>query len=109
MPLIITGGDNDVDCGSHHYGHNHVYHQLSLMDRRTIEHVRKHTTGLSFYPSPDKEAQSQSQLKADLAHLYVRHKTPDNPVVAFKGGSLLQDLGIPTWIWKTCSAPNLTT
>lgn len=73
-------------CSSYHYGHSYLYHQLSLRDRRTVQHTWKRITGLPFYPLPDEKARPQSQLKADLQCLYDQQKTPDKTIVAFKGG-----------------------
>ena len=40
------GAIGGKDCSSYHYGYTHLYHQLSLMDRRTVQHVRSRDPSL---------------------------------------------------------------
>jgi len=106
-------GWSDVDAkrmGCFHYSHNKSYAQLSDQDKRTVNFVQRHITGLPFYPSKkEKDIHTQDQLKEDIIHVWRLCKTPHAYTVAYKGGTqerdILQDLCIPSFNLEKIGCP----
>ena len=70
------------------------YSSLNDRDRRTVAYVRKHVTGLPFYPGPKERAlgaHSQSQVKDDIVAIWRKCQTPLAWTVAYKGSRVFID------------------
>ena len=76
-----------------HYTHDKTWQHLSVKDRRTVNFVSRHITGLPWIPGPrEKDCHSQDQLKEDIVQVWYKCKTQEACRVAFKGGHLERDL-----------------
>ena len=68
-------------------------------DRCTANYCTDHVHGLNYHPYLDELCHLAEDIQDDVTALYAQHKTPDRPLVAFKGGMIerrwLTAWGIP--------------
>ena len=96
--------------GCFHYRPSIPHANLNNRDRRSVAYVKKHVTGLPYYPGPkERDVHVQDQVKDDIVDIWRLCKTPQAYAVAYKGGhverDLLEDLRIPSVNLETLGCP----
>ena len=81
--------------GCFHYRPDFAYWDLTPQDHRTVAYVRKHVTGLPYFPGPKERAlgvHAQHRVKDDIVAIWRQCQTPLAWTVAYKGGTLEKEL-----------------
>ena len=86
------GWRSRTERGNVKYRIPHYFHQLTPKDKVTTTYVTKRVHGLTFYDHPNEQAKPQACVQQDILQLYQRFKSPNQDLVAYKGGHIEKDI-----------------